>query len=244
MNRYQNQYGTQQNQFANQHQYGNQNQYGGTQTAYQTQTQNRYQTQYRTQNAMQGQNMGMQNDNGSGLRFGAHEFLETQEALRTKAAHIELYGVMISQAQDPHLRDILTNQQRRMVQGYNQGLALLMNHGMQTNLPHTPQMNVYERTQIGLNHPQSPAPNPGTTTLSDRTIAQVALDLHKAGARTAMTWALECVQPQIRQYHATGANTCQEMAYECWQFLNYNGYYQVPQLADHTMRTIIESYSY
>lgn len=238
MNRYQNQYGTQT-------QYGNQNQ-NTYQTQYQQpQYQAPYKTQqYQNQNMMQAQGQGMQNVNGSGLRFGAHEFLETQEALRTKAAHIELYGVMISQAQDPHLRDILTNQQRRMVQGYQQGLALLTNHGVQTNLPHSPQVHVYERTQIGLNHPQSPAPNPNTSKLSDRTIAQLALDMHKSGACMSMTWALECVQPQIRQYHATGANVCQEMAYECWQFLNYNGYYQVPQLADHTMRTIIESYSY
>ncbi|HEU4963951.1 MAG TPA: spore coat protein [Bacilli bacterium] len=182
---------------------------------------------------------------GQGLRFGAHEFLETNEALRSKASIIELNGVLINQAQDPHLRDILSNQQRRMVQAYQMGVGLLNNQGMaQMNMPHTPQMNVYERPQIGLNHPQSPAPNPNARQLSDRTIAEVALGLHKSSAVMSMNWALECVQPNIRTYHATGANLCQEMAYECWQYLNYNGYYQVPQLADHTMNTMIESYSY
>jgi spore coat protein CotF len=186
---------------------------------------------------------GMQGQ-GQGLKFGAHEFLETQEALRSKAAEVELYGLLIAEAEDPHLRDILTNQQRRMMQAYQEGLGLLMNQGVQPIVPHTPQVNVYERVQIGLNHPQSPAPNPNPSYLSDRTIATVALDLHKGGAKNAISWALECVLPQIRLYHATCANECQEMAYECWQYLNYNGYYQVPQLADHTMNTMIESYVY
>lgn len=183
---------------------------------------------------------------GATQRLGAHEFLEMNEELRTKAANIELYGVLINQARDPHLRDILTNQQRRMAQAYQMGVNLLSNQGQTSGMmpPHTPQVNVYERPQVGLNHPQSPAPNPGVQELSDRTIGTVALNLHKAGAVMRMHWALECVNPTLRMYISTAANTCQEMAFECWQYLNYNGYYQVPQLADHTMNTMIESYSY
>lgn len=52
-------------------------------------------------------------------RYAAHEFLETQEAIRTKALNIELYGVMFAMAKDTHLKDILFNQRRRMIEGYN-----------------------------------------------------------------------------------------------------------------------------
>ncbi|KEO85236.1 spore coat protein [Tumebacillus flagellatus] len=179
------------------------------------------------------------------MRFGAHEFLETQEALRSKAADIELYGVLISQAQDPHLRDILHNQQNRMVQAYQQCLSVAnpQNYasGVAT-MPHTPQTNVYENVQIGLHNPMMQPPNPNAKTMSDVTIATTALKLHKSGAVCSMQMALECTQPQLRSFHATCANVCQEMAYELFQYMNYTGVYQVPQLADHTMNTMLQAF--
>jgi spore coat protein CotF len=193
----------------------------------------------RMQTNMSNQNVGAQ----GGFRYGAHEFLETQEALRAKAAHIELYGVLINDAQDPHLRDILTNQQRRMVQGFQQCASMLMSHGVQpaVSVPHTPHANVYEQPQIGLNNPTFPSINPNAKQLSDFTIATTALLLHKAGAMFATNWTLESVAPALRACHATSANTCQEMAYELFQYMNYKGYYQVPQLADHTMNTMMQA---
>ena len=180
-----------------------------------------------------------------GVRFGAHEFLETQDALRTKAADIELYGLLIAQARDPHLRDILTNQQRRMVSAYQQGVAVANAEQYKSGVtltPHTPQTNVYENIQIGLHNPTMPVPNANAQALSDRTIATIALNCHKAGAISGMHAALECANPQLRACHATCANICQEMAYELFQYLNYTGVYQVPQLADHTMNTMMQAY--
>ncbi|MDF2959716.1 MAG: hypothetical protein K0S39_1451 [Paenibacillus sp.] len=172
-------------------------------------------------------------------RFAAHEFLETQEAVRTKAAHIELYGVLFSMAQDPHLKDILFNQQRRMLEGYDYGVSLLQGRGIQV-AAHTPELRMYERPQTGLQQPQMPAPNPNSTQLSDVSIATIALSMHKSGSAISMLWASECVDQQIRMYHATSANICQEMAWEMFQYMNYRGYYQAPQLADHTMQTMIQ----
>lgn len=172
-------------------------------------------------------------------RFAAHEFLETQEAVRTKAANIELYGVLFSMAKDTHLKDILFNQQARMIEGYNYVTDMLRGRGI-SMAPHTPEFRVYERPQTGLQQPQMKAPNPNATELSDMTIATLALNLHKSGSMMSMLWASECVDPQIRTFHATSANICQEMAYEMFQYMNYRGFYQAPQLADHTMRTMMQ----
>jgi spore coat protein CotF len=172
-------------------------------------------------------------------RFAAHEFLETQEAIRTKAAHIELYGVLFSMVQDTHLKDILFNQQERMLQGYNYGINLLQGRGIHMT-PHTPTLRIYERPETGLQQPQMPAPNPNATKLSDFSIATIALNMHKSGSAISMLWACECVDQQIRMYHATSANICQEMAWEMFQYMNTMGYYQAPQLADHTMQTMLQ----
>ncbi|OXM82346.1 spore coat protein [Paenibacillus rigui] len=175
-------------------------------------------------------------------RLAAHEFLETKEAVSTKAAHIELYGVLFSMAQDPHLKDILFNQQRRMIEGYDYGVQLLQGHGVQMTAtpPHTPQLRTYEQPQVGLQQPQMQAPNPNATQLSDATISTIALNMHKAGSAISMLWANECVNQPFRMYHATSANICQEMAWEMFQYMNFRGYYQAPQLADHTMNTMIQ----
>lgn len=172
-------------------------------------------------------------------RFAAHEFLETQEAVRTKGAQLELYGILFSMAQDAHLKDILFNQQSRMLDGYNFGVQLLQGRGIPMN-PHTPELRIYERPQTGLRHPSMPSPNPNATQLSDYSIATIALNMHKNGSAISMLRACECIDPQIRQYHATSSNICQEMAWEMFQYMNDKGYYQAPQLADHTMRTMIQ----
>lgn len=179
----------------------------------------------------------------AGMRFGAHEFLETQEALRSKTAEIEFFGMLMSQARDPHLRDIMSSQQRRMMQAYETLMGLMMNQGMQQQVQQMQQqMSMNNQMRIGLHDPQMPAPNPRAVMMSDFSIATIALNWHKMGSVAAMYWANECVQPQLRMYYVNAANSCQQMAYECFQFMNANGLYQVPQLEDHTMQTMMEAF--
>ncbi|WP_400163601.1 spore coat protein [Brevibacillus sp. TJ4] len=179
-------------------------------------------------------------------RYAAHEFLETQEALRTKHAEIELHGLLAEMAQDPHLKNMILKHQRMVLTAYQQGINLLAGKGVQVTAtmahPMQMQMQRTEPTTVGLRQPQMPQPNPHPTRLSDMTISTIMLNWHKSGSAVSMLWANECVDPQIRQYHVNGANMCQEMAYETWQYMNMKGYYQAPQLADHTMQTMIGAF--
>ncbi len=167
------------------------------------------------------------------MNFAAHELLETSEALRTKAAEIEQHGVFTSQCNDQHLKSILMRHQQQMIMAYQQGINLMQGKGAQLthqtpsffNMQHTMQHNA----DLGM-HQQTTlsAPMANTQTLSDQTIATLALNTHKSGAVMGMQWANECVDPQLRMYHVNGANLCQEMAYEIWNWMNQNGYYQPP----------------
>lgn len=176
-------------------------------------------------------------------RYAAHEFLETQEALRSKHAEIEQHGLFAEMAQDPQLKNMILSHQQLIMNGYQQGLNLLMGKGVNVGvMPQLPQMRTTEQTMVGLQQPQMPPPNPQPTRLSDMTISTLMLNCHKAGSAVGMLRAGECVDPQIRQYHVNGANLCQQLAYETWQYMNAKGYYQAPQLADHTMNTMINAY--
>lgn len=175
-------------------------------------------------------------------RFAAHEFLETQEALRSKHAHIEMHGLFAEMAQDPQLKEILTRHQRAIISAYQQGVNLLQGKGVNVAFQPIQQIRAGQMPMVGLQTPQMPTPNPHPSRLSDMTISTLMLNLHKSGAAIGMLWAAECVDPDIRQYHVNGANACQQMAYETWQYMNVRGYYQAPQLADHTMNTMIQSF--
>ena len=204
--------------------------------------------QYTTQNQNQ-MNMGQGGGQG-GMRLGAHEFLETQEALRSKTAEIEMFGLFAAQARDPPQPQLKEQLHRRKMKGYQtlvgmmnaqgQGMnAQMMNPQMQQQMQQMGQMNMNNQARIGLNNPQMPQPNPNASTMSDFSIATIALNWHKMGSVTAMMWANECANPQLRMFHVNAANNCQQMAFECFQFLNAMGLYQVPQLADHTMQTMM-----
>ncbi|WP_338453097.1 spore coat protein [Niallia oryzisoli] len=170
-------------------------------------------------------------------RFGAHEFLETQELIRSLAANIELHAVCAFMTNDNELKSILSRHIQGMEQSYQQAVNLLQNKGVNMNPPRYG-MHIQHQPQIGLNNPAMSPPNPQAQRLSEMSIGTIILNTHKAGSIFGMQWANECGEPQLRQLHITCAVNCNNMAYEVWQYMNRKGYYQVPQLADHTMQTM------
>ncbi|WP_088105475.1 spore coat protein [Halalkalibacter urbisdiaboli] len=159
------------------------------------------------------------------MNVAAHELLETSEALRTKAAEIEQHGMFANQCQDQNLKSILMKHQQQMIMAYQQGVNLMNGKGAQVS--HIAPSFQGQQTNTGMHRQVSmSAPMPNTQSLSDQTMATLALNAHKAGAMMGMQWANECVDPQLRMYHVNGANLCQEMAYEIWAWMNQNGYYQ------------------
>ncbi|UOE96276.1 spore coat protein [Alkalihalobacillus sp. LMS39] len=160
------------------------------------------------------------------MNLAAHELLETSEALRTKAAEIEQHGVFAAQCNDQTLQSILKKHQQQMISAYQQGINLVTGKGAQVTHQHPSFQSQHSIGIEGQTTMSAPATNPST--LSDQTIATLALNVHKTGSMMGMQWANECADAQIRMYHVNGANLCQEMAYEIWAWMNQNGYYQPP----------------
>jgi spore coat protein CotF len=174
--------------------------------------------------------------------YAAHEVLESMEAMRTKAAEIEQHGFFATQCQDPQLKQILLNHQQRMIQAYQQGIGLLQGKG--AAITHQPPMVHGGDYSVGLqqSNQMSTAPNPTPSKLSDNTISTLVLNTHKSGAMMGMVWANECADASLRNYHVQGANLCQEMAYEVFQYMNHRGYYQTPAMQDQQVNTMFNSF--
>lgn len=70
------------------------------------------------------------------MKSGIREAMEMFEMLRDSACMIDHYTDYINHCQDPQLRQILENQQRRMVDNYQQKVNVIQGHGLDiTNAP-------------------------------------------------------------------------------------------------------------
>jgi spore coat protein CotF len=175
------------------------------------------------------------------VRFGAHEFLETQELVRKLTGDIEFHAVCSEMTEDQELRSILNRHIQGMDHTYHQAINALQSKGINFNNINYG-MHYHNEPNVGLHNPTMYPPNRNAQRLSDMTIATIILNTHKAGSIFGMQWANECVEPQLRQLHITSAVNCNAMAFEIWQFMNRKGFYQVPQLAANAMQTMNEAF--
>jgi len=180
------------------------------------------------------------------VKYGMREALEMFEMIRDSACIIDHFTDYISHCQDPALRQILENQQRHLVEGYNNKINVIQGAGLDiTGLPRIQPASLMRRGQdpgtagvhSGSNIQFGTQQNMGQSnvqtlpdTMDDRTIAQGALIFHKAGAVRANSAALESADPQLRNMAVNSVHTCTDMAYEIFRYMSQRGLYQMPQL--------------
>lgn len=204
-------------------------------------------------NQMDGQNQQSQqsqqgNPNRGQGTFGAHEIIGMNEALMAKAANCEMLHMLSQRNYDQDLSSMLERQAHESYHHYLRGVSLLQGQQSQTlnqdqmGTAQSMQHVLQQQPKIGLRHPFMPAPNMQSDDLSERTVGTIVLNMHKFGTVSWVQYALECTHPEFRSYLMEGAMMCDKMAYETWSYLNQKGYYQVAQLADRTMQTMMNSF--
>jgi spore coat protein CotF len=179
-------------------------------------------------------------------KLGAHEVLELHEIMMDSINGINQFELYRPHVREQQLRSILDNQIQFMKQEYNQLVSTLQGKGVGTpartisaGVGTTPSA---VSPHYGLDHPAPQSPNQQANQLDDRDIASGMLGCAKSSAVLRMHGALECADPQIRQMVLEGAQSCANQAYEIWQYMNQQGYYQVPTLQANTQQTMVNQY--
>ncbi|MGI6226048.1 MAG: spore coat protein [Peptococcales bacterium] len=173
--------------------------------------------------------------------FGAHEVMELHEVLTDTIDGINQFKLYRPHVSDQQLGSILDQQLQFMAQEYNNMVEAFNAQGVSMGAPYrAPKL---AQPKYGLNNPQPQTPNASPNQLDDRDIASGMLGCHKASALVKTLAALECADPNLRRMIQQGSNNCSEMAYEVWQYMNQNGYYQVPTMKQMTTNTMMESYA-
>ncbi|GAB6181921.1 spore coat protein [Desulfotomaculum defluvii] len=174
-------------------------------------------------------------------QYGAHEVMELHEVLTDVIDGINQFELYRPHVTDQNLSLIMDRQINFMTQEYNDMVQALTQKGMtqarQYNAPITSQP-VY-----GLDNPKTQSPNTSYKRLDNRDVASGMLGCLKSSAILKSMASLECADLNLRRMVQQGSINCSEMAYEIWQYMNQNGYYQVPTMKQMTTDTMISTYT-
>ncbi len=173
--------------------------------------------------------------------LGAHEVMELHEVLTDTINIINQFELYRPNVQSPELASILDKQVQFMTQEYNNMVQAINAQGLSMGTPY--QSPKITQPKYGLNNPEPQVPNTSPNQLDDRDIASGMLGCLKASTICKTLGALECADPNLRRMLQQGSTNCSEMAYEVWQFMNKQGYYQVPTMKQMTTDTMTQSYT-
>lgn len=183
------------------------------------------------------------------MRLGTQELMEMNEALNESVCMIEHYAIYLNHCQDPELRRILERQQRHMIDSYNAKVNLSQSRGIDiTGISRsamgtrTAGTTMEGRVEHGMQHVPPAVTSPGAASLNDRAIATGAIVFHKCGAIRSTNAAFVCTDQQLRNFLATSAKSCVEMAFEMFQYMNQKGWYPASMMQQPAMTQTQQTY--
>jgi spore coat protein CotF len=174
-------------------------------------------------------------------QYGAHEVMEIHEVLSDTINGINQFQMYTPYVKDQQLRTILDRQVQFMTQEYNNLIQVVNERGMSQATPYRTPMR--STPVYGLDNPTAESPNTSMNQMNDRDVASGMLGCHKSSAVMRMVAAQEFANPELRRMVQQGAINCTEQGYEVWQYMNQNGYYQVPTMKETTTNTMMNSYT-
>ncbi len=172
--------------------------------------------------------------------LGAHEVMEMHEVMNDAINGLNQVQLYRSFVKDPQLQQILDRQIQFATNSYNTMVNMAQQRNGGQAVPYRSPKHI--APVYGLDNPGTQSPNTSMHEMDDRDVASGMLSCHKSSALFKMIAALECADPQLRAMLQQGAVNCSEQAYELWQYMNQNGYYQVPTMKEMTTNTVMNSY--
>lgn len=195
---------------------------------------------YNTNNYQTNRMQNYSNNHSNVASLSAHEVLMTEEVLSGLINEINTCELFRPHVRDQRLGQILDNQMNHLIQGYNNIVEYLHTRG--TAPTKTYRTRMFINPQLGLRNPAPSTPNMNLNEMNDQDVASALLGCAKSSAVTATVATTECTDQTLRDLMQNCVNSKLNMAYETFQYMNQQGYYQVPTLQDNTTQTIVDSY--
>ncbi|WP_077624390.1 spore coat protein [Sediminibacillus massiliensis] len=177
------------------------------------------------------------------LNHGAHEVLDSHELIGCVIGVLEQYQLYNQHIQDQELKGILQRQSSFLTQTYNT-IVESFQTGQDPQVP-TQQYKMQQSNEVtyGLKASQPKKPKQSVNELTDECYSSFMLGQTKAASSTFTMAAAEMNNPVLRRIVADSVPNLIEMSYELFLYQNKNGYYQVPQLNQQDMTTMLQAYT-
>lgn len=176
------------------------------------------------------------------MNHGGHEVLDMHETLGGYVSILDQMAILRPHIQDQELLSILDRQYEFTTDAYNITVEAFKTGHDPSHPTSSYKMTSGNDFKYGLQPGQPKKPIQQANELNDEIISGFLLNAHKGSAKSLATTALEVTNPVVRRVLADSVPNCIEMAYELSIYQNKNGYYQVPQLAQNDMTTLLNSF--
>lgn len=174
---------------------------------------------------------------------GGHALFDTDQAIRSLISAMEHHLLYESHIQDQELITIANKQQAALKQIYNT-IVHTLKTGQAPSIPtQTYQMEESNTIVYGMQPSKPKTPSQSINELNDESISSFILAGLKSIATAFTTTALESTNPILRRILADSVPNIIEMGYETFLYQNKRQYYQVAQLKQEDMQSIINGYA-
>ncbi|GGB41191.1 spore coat protein F-like protein YhcQ [Fictibacillus barbaricus] len=177
------------------------------------------------------------------LNHGGHEMFDVHEVLSGTVGALNLYTLCQGHVQDQELKAMLSRHYQHITKEYNacvQAFQTGKDPAMRTESYKMAQDNDFV---YGLKPAQPVKPIQSVTELNDQCVSALLLGTLKSNASSRGMATLEVTNPVLRRVLADGIPNWIEMAYELSIWQNKNHYYQVPQLNQQDMTSMMNAYA-
>ncbi|WP_240468705.1 spore coat protein [Gracilibacillus sp. YIM 98692] len=201
--------------------------------------------QNQNQNQMQSGTQMPQNmmTQGTSHNHGAHEMMDSHELLGGIIGMMEQYQLYDQHIKDQELKAIVQRQTSFMTQLYNT-IVECFQTGQDPQVP-TQQYNMQQSNEVtyGVKAGQPKKPKQSVSEFTDECYSSFMLGQTKSMASALTTAGIEMNNPVLRRILQDSVPNMMEMSYELFLYQNKRGYYQVPQLKDQDMNTMLQAYT-
>lgn len=173
--------------------------------------------------------------------YAIHEISAMQDAISVTMGTIHTAQISLPHIQDKTLKQIVEKQLQFLQEEYNQLVGLL--NQQSTGLGQSYKAPANFQPTYGLTATAPKKPNQSAKEITDEQLSAILLGTIKSSAITKFQASIEASDANWRNGLIQCATSCSEMSYELWQYMNQNGYYQLPTLQQETQQTIVQSYA-
>ncbi|UOQ42618.1 spore coat protein [Halobacillus salinarum] len=177
------------------------------------------------------------------MSHGGHELFDAHEILGSMVGCIDNYTLYEGYAQDNELRQMIQAQSQFLNQMYNTAVESLKTGQKPSEPTQVYNMDESNNVTFGLKPGAPKKPIQSTSELTEDHISSFMLGQMKGLSSLMAMAAGEITNPVLRRVIADSIPNTIEMSYEIFLYRNDRGYYQVPQLTQQDMQTMINSFA-